>query len=250
MTEWFRTWFDTPYYALLYQRRGPEEAQAFLANLLRNLQLPVPSRVIDLACGSGRYSLELARLGHHVTGIDLSQRRIQQAIATAHDEAHALSGTVKFLVADMRQLGFNAEFDLALNLFTSLGYFRDLAENQQVLQRTAQALRPGGVLVIDFLNARHVTDTLVPQEVQQVGGVRFEIRRRIENGQVHKSIRVTDGETMQHFTEQVQLLTYRDFERLLKKAQLTLETAWGDYLGAPFNEERSERLILFARKPD
>jgi ubiquinone/menaquinone biosynthesis C-methylase UbiE len=244
--EWFRSWFDTPYYSLLYQHRDSQEARRFIEHLVSFMGLPTGAQVLDLACGTGRHSLQLARLGFNVTGVDLSQKNIAEAIEAARLQTD-LPGKARFLVGDMRQLDFTATFDAAFNLFTSLGYFDEPGENLQVVQSTARALKPGGQLVIDFLNPAYVLRHLVAQESHEIAGVQFEIRRRVERGVVEKAIRIKDGGKILHFTEHVQLLELKDFERIFKKARFKLEYVWGDYTGAPYLEAHSPRMVLLAR---
>lgn len=244
--EWFRSWFDTPYYSLLYQHRDTQEARRFIEHVVSFVRLPAGASLLDLACGTGRHSLQLARLGFNVTGVDLSQKNIAEAIENARQHTD-LSGKLRFLVGDMRQLDFTAEFDAAVNLFTSMGYFNEPSENLQVIQSTARALRPGGLLVIDFLNPAYVVRHLVPQENHEIDGVQFEIKRRVERGAVEKAIRVKDGGKILHFTEHVQLLELRDFEKIFKKTRFRLEHVWGDYTGAPYIENHSPRMVMLAR---
>jgi 2-polyprenyl-3-methyl-5-hydroxy-6-metoxy-1,4-benzoquinol methylase len=69
---WFASWFDTPYYHILYKERNYREAQVFMDNLTQYLNLPEKAKVLDLACGKGRHSIYLNQLGYEVVGADLS----------------------------------------------------------------------------------------------------------------------------------------------------------------------------------
>jgi len=239
--EWFRSWFDSPYYSMLYRHRDDAEAQYFINQLLAHVQLPPGATVLDLACGTGRHAIYLNQLGYDVTGVDLSHAKIEQAKQYESERLHFLEG-------DIRHLECPWHYDLVLNLFTSLGYFKDLSENQQVLHGIRQAMQPEGMLVIDFFNATWLEQHITPYHEQDLNGVHFEIKKRIENGAVEKLIRITDGDRMYCFKEHVQLLHLRDFEKMLRKEHLKLEQVWGDYHGAPFHEADSQRMVLFARK--
>jgi 2-polyprenyl-3-methyl-5-hydroxy-6-metoxy-1,4-benzoquinol methylase len=77
--EWFEEWFDSPLYEKLYSDRDDEEAE-LMADLITGLINPVTSpALLDLACGRGRHSLQLAARGFRVTGVDLSERAIRIA---------------------------------------------------------------------------------------------------------------------------------------------------------------------------
>ena len=77
--EWFEQWFDTKYYHILYKNRDFEEARQFIDNLIGYLDPPKKSKILDLACGKGRFSLYLAEKGYDLTGVDLSQESIEYA---------------------------------------------------------------------------------------------------------------------------------------------------------------------------
>src|SRR6478736_3856513 len=75
--NWFASWFDTPYYHILYKDRDEEEAEFFMDNLVHYLNLPEEAKILDLACGKGRHAFHLIQLGFDVTGADLSVNSIR-----------------------------------------------------------------------------------------------------------------------------------------------------------------------------
>ncbi len=251
MEAWYKTWFDSPYYAMLYRHRDDDEAQFFIDSLVHSVALPPGGRVLDLACGTGRHSAYLRRLGYEVVGVDLSTARVERArqLHQQPDDTRLQfhQGDMRHLLDDGRPAWAERPFDLVLNLFTSIGYFNEVGENQQALHQVRQLLAPNGYFIIDFFNADKVVRELRASEELQIDGVQFEIRRRVEHEHIVKRIRITDGPRMLHFSESVQLLHLREFERLLKREQLSLVRTWGDYGGAPFDELESDRLILFAQ---
>ncbi|MFM7595698.1 MAG: class I SAM-dependent methyltransferase [Flavobacteriales bacterium] len=239
-TPWFASWFDTSYYHQLYNHRGEEEAQAFIERLVDFLALEQNSNVLDLACGKGRHARTLHALGLSVLGTDLSP----QSIAFANESA--VEG-LRFKVQDMREPIQNDSFAAVFNLFTSFGYFDSTTENQRVIDAVYTMLNPRGILVIDFLNAKRVIDTLVPHEQVQRDTLTFNIRREIASGKVIKHIEFTDQGNAFHFTEQVQLLGLADFQELLNEHFHILHT-FGDYSLSEFDSSTSPRLILIAQK--
>ena len=68
--KWFQSWFDTSYYHTLYKHRDDKEAQMFMKNLVRHLEIDSDQHILDLACGKGRHSIFLNQLGFNVTGVD------------------------------------------------------------------------------------------------------------------------------------------------------------------------------------
>jgi len=238
--DWFASWFDTPYYHLLYQHRSEEEAQAFIERIVKFLDLDPQTKVLDLACGKGRHARTLHALGLQVLGTDLSEQSIHFAQQSATEG-------LRFLVHDMREPLPNERFMAVFNLFTSFGYFNDTSENQRVIDAIAKMLLPNGILVIDFLNAQRVRDTLVASDVVQRGTITFEINREIAHGKVVKRIDFKDQGNSFHFQEQVQLLGLDDFQELLQE-QFDVRYTFGDYALNAYESSSSPRLILIATK--
>jgi cyclopropane fatty-acyl-phospholipid synthase-like methyltransferase len=245
--EWFATWFDSPYYHLLYQYRDDNEAKLFLDHLVQKLDLPSTARVLDLACGKGRHSLTLAQMGFEVIGADLAPN----SILAAQEQAEKLGvKNVAFCVHDMRQAMETSPFDAVFNLFTSFGYFDTLAENQAVCKALSTMLPANGLLVIDFLNATKVCANLKPAETIEREGVVFDIKRWHNDTHIYKQIEVLAAQDQTQigvFTERVQALSKNDFESLLAADFDIIET-FGSYHLTPFDEKTSERLILIAKK--
>lgn len=107
------------------------------------------SRVLDLPCGVGRHSLELARRGHTVVGVDRTQSYLDQAAKAAAGQA--LGDRIGFVRADMRGFARADEFDLVINLFTSFGYFEDPADDRRVAANFFASLKRGGKVVFELV---------------------------------------------------------------------------------------------------
>lgn len=241
-TDWFQVWFDSPYYPVLYNHRDDTEAIFFLNHLIDYLKPSAEARVLDLACGRGRHAIYLNKLGFDVTGVDLSPVSIEEASKNASDKLH-------FYIHDMRKLLSTNNFDYVFNLFTSFGYFRHNHENELVIQNVAKTLKPGGVLVIDFLNVEQIRLNGSQQETRHISGIDFSIRKKIDAGKIIKEIDVIDNGQNFHFEERVSMLGKEEFEAYFKLAGLNIENVFGDYSLQPFVAGKSDRLIYLVRKP-
>lgn len=240
-TEWFKDWFDTEYYHLLYANRNDEEAEVFISNLCDHLKIKNGAQVLDLACGKGRHSRTLNKLGFRVTGADLSENSITEAIQEGPSDIH-------YVVHDMREVIPERTFDVIFNLFTSFGYFDGISDNTKVIQSISSMLDKDGLVVIDFMNARKVIDRLVKEEVKIAGDIDFNISRRYDGKHIFKDIKFSDEGSEYHYTERVQALFKNDFEQLLHAEGLTIIHTFGNFDLEPFNEESSDRLIIIAKK--
>ena len=234
--NWFASWFDTPYYHILYKDRDYTEAQLFMDNITHYLNLPEEAKILDLACGKGRHSIYLNQLGFDVTGADLSENSIAAAKKSENKNLH-------FQVHDMRQ-PFEQKFDAIFNLFTSFGYFENDTDNLLTLVAIKESLSEYGFAVIDFMNANQVLKNLIPQETKTVDGITFDIKRFAIDGYIYKEIDFEDQGKKFHFTEKVKALTLNDFEHLMEEAGIYLLDIFGDYKLKKFHKTESERLIM------
>ena len=237
--EWFARWFNSKYYHILYQNRDEKEAENFIQNLSQFFKKE--DKIIDIACGAGRHTLFLNKLGYHTTGIDLSEESIKSA--------KEKSGSKRpFEVWDMRECYKKQEFDVALNLFTSFGYFENEEDDIAAIKAMSDNLKEEGILIIDFLNSKKVIDNLVKQETKEMDGVQFNISRKVEDNFIIKNIEVNHDEEKISFQEKVKALTKDDFLELLTFTGLTIINIFGNYKLDDFNQQTSDRLIIIAKK--
>ena len=244
---WYEVWFDSPYYAILYGNRDRSEADAFIHRLATRLRAHPPASALDVACGTGRHAVVMARLGYNVLGIDLSPASI--AIAQRLTRPN-----LSFQVLDMRQIPWHDRFHVALNLFTSFGYFGAEADERRVLAGIYRALKPGGEIVIDFLNAERTVAELVPFEQVNRGGISFNITRRFNDGTIIKTIDIDDPERLPaaphlSFEERVRALDADTLSGYLQDTGFEIKCCYGGYALSSYQPSRSDRLILLARKP-
>lgn len=244
--SWFEEWFDSPLYEKLYANRNEDEA-ALLADLIEK-EIPVKdySEVLDLGCGRGRHSINLAERGYKVTGVDLSE----EAIIKAKKKAAGKNLTnIEFFVGDMRD-PLGRRFDAILNLFTTFGYFLNDVENVRVLKNIHHILKKNGLVMIDFLNAAWVKRNIVPEESGSFRDFEYKIERKIEAGMVFKTITFTGPsiEKPVKYQERVKLYDPGWFSENLTECGFKLKNIYGDYHGGEFKEKSSQRLILISRK--
>ncbi|MDZ7658582.1 class I SAM-dependent methyltransferase [Fodinibius sp.] len=243
--DWFEEWFDSPLYEKLYADRDEAEAEQLVEFLEETLLSEQYHSILDLGCGRGRHSLNLAKRGYDVTGIDLSP----EAIKTAQEKAEKLNlSNTQFKVGDMRD-PLPRKFDAIVNLFTTFGYFKSDEENASVLDGVIQMLKNEGLFVLDYLNAEKVKQDFVPEEEGEFQKMRYEIKRYIKNGAIHKDIAFA-GEKLDKprvYWERVKLYGLDWFEKEMEKRDLEIIDVNGDYEGSDFDPETSPRLLIISR---
>ncbi len=234
--NWFQSWFNTPYYHILYKHRNHKEAERFMKNLIAYLNINKNQTILDLACGKGRHSLFLNSLGFDVTGVDLSTQSILEASKNKNER-------LEFMIHDMR-LPLESKFDIILNMFTSFGYFDSIDDNFKVLNTIKNSLKKDGIGVIDFMNSNYVINHLVSQNNIEIDGIQFDIRRNFKDGIITKTITVTDEDIASKYEERVRAFNQEDFLDMISKANLRFVKSFGNYNLEPYDVQTSDRLIL------
>ena len=244
--DWYKDWFNSKYYHILYGKRNEAEAEAMLSKICNLLDCKQNEKALDLGCGKGRHSKYLASLGLKVWGTDLSENSVECAKTFANDNLH-------FEVQDMRKVYKTNFFDYVFNLFTSFGYFENFSDNLETLKAVKTNLKTEGIFIQDYLNAEIIKSNLKEYEDIEIDGILFKIRKKIITGEyeesemIVKSINFTADDMYFHFEEKVNLFTLSDFEAMYSMVDLDILNVYGNYNFDQFNPENSERLILISR---
>ncbi|HEX7844517.1 MAG TPA: class I SAM-dependent methyltransferase, partial [Chitinophagaceae bacterium] len=135
--DWYKDWFNSPFYHKLYFERDENEAETFIKQLIEHLSAKPGSRMLDIACGKGRHSKILASMGFEVVGIDISPNSI--AVAKQFEKDN-----LSFFIHDMRLPFWSNYYHYAFNFFTSFGYFKTRREHDDAIRTIARSLQPCG----------------------------------------------------------------------------------------------------------
>jgi len=240
---WFKDWFNSPYYHQLYFKRDETEAAAFINKLIEHLKPQPGTQMLDVACGKGRHSIQLAEKNFRVTGIDLSEDSIREA---KEEESENL----EFFVHDMR-LPFRINyFDYAFNFFTSFGYFKTRREHDNAIRTIAQSIKPNGVFVMDYLNVHYAEDHLVHKSEKEIEDVNYYITKWFDEDHFYKKIVVEDEnlEEPLEYTEKVAKFSLGDFTEMFAYQGLQIQEVFGDYMFSNYDVKKSPRMIMIAKK--
>ena len=231
-------WFDSDYYHILYKHRDYSEARNFIDNIVEYLDLKKGSKILDLACGIGRHSIYLEKIGFDVTGTDKSTNNIKKAKKSQNDK-------LKFIQMEMIN-DTNRKYDGIFNLFTSFGYVNH-DYNLETIKNIERQLKDDGTVIVDFMNTLFVKNNLVIEETKVIDDLSFKIKRKSDGKHIYKEIKFNDQKDY-FFQEKVMDLSLNDFENYLKRHNLKIIKKFGDYNLNEFDIENSERLIMVIKK--
>lgn len=245
--DWYDGFFDTSeWLEQVVPRITAERTQQEVDFIVEKLALEPGEHVLDLACGHGRISLELARRGYRVTGLDLSARSLELARRAADEEGL----DVEWVRGDMREPP-PGPLDAVVNMYTAFGYFEEEAEDQRVLDAVAAALRPGGRFLIEIINPlglarvyRDRTWDTTPDGTLHLQEHSYDFLRG-RNSAVWTFIHA-DG-TRGELVHSLRMYAPHELAAMIAAAGLEIFGAWGGTDGGELSFERT-RTILAARK--
>lgn len=229
----------------------PERSAAEAQAVVTLLEMERPMRVLDLACGFGRIANRLALLGHRVTGVEYQAGFIEIARSAARQLGileQPRGGSARYEQGDMRQIDFPEQFERAIMMFNSFGYFTD-AENLEVLKRISRALVPGGQLGFDVGSRDGLLSNFHPHYVSEkddslmVNRFAFDVL----SGRLHNQRIIIRGGVRKDIPFSIRLYSVSEMRGLLAEAGLELEQVYGEWDARPL-ELVSGSMVLIARK--
>jgi SAM-dependent methyltransferase len=222
-----------------------ENAAEQLSRALELMEIRSGASILDLACGPGRHSLELARRGFQVTGVD----RTREYLAEARRRANLEDLEIEYVREDMRRFVRPDTYEGVLSMFTSFGYFELPKDNQQVLFNVFRSLKEGGVFFIDIVGREIIARIFQSRDWQEVEGTLLLEDRHVEQNWTimrNRRILIKDNERRE-FTISHWLYSGAELASLLTSCGFEHVALYGDFHGAPY-DQAAKRLIAVARK--
>jgi SAM-dependent methyltransferase len=204
------------------------------------------SRVLDLCCGPGRHSIPLARRGAAVTGVDRSSFLLEKARARAESE----NLSIEWIQEDMRAFVRPGQFDLAISLFTSFGYFEKEEDNLSVLRNIHTSLVPGGWFIVDVLGKEILARRFAPSAVEELADGTTMIERReiiADWSRTRATWILIQNNQATRWVLNTALYSGQELANLLRTARFKDVRLNGTWKGGPY-DLNAERLIAVAGK--
>jgi SAM-dependent methyltransferase len=246
--EWFEDEeFWDLYAPVMFDEERWAEVPAVVDSIARLAELAPGASVLDACCGPGRHSLELASRGYRVTGIDITESYLEAARESA--VSWGLGDRALFLRRDLRDFSGRGRFDLAINLYTSFGYFADRADDLLALKRLRSALRPGGALVLEMRGKETVARDYVAGETFERGG--WDVRTEYGIVGDWEGLRnrwvLSRGSEVVDRSFVLRLYSGVELKEALADAGFSSATVMGSLDGSPYDESAAS-LVALARR--
>jgi len=246
MTVWHEdnTFWETMAPVLFAERRWAV-AQTEIDQAMTHLGLSPGAHLLDLCCGVGRHTLELARRGFQMTGVDKTSIYLDRARKQADIEGLQ----VEFVQEDMRNFYRPETFDGAINLFTSFGYFEDPREDRQVVMNLYRSLKPGGTLVMEMMGKEVLARVFRDRDWHEEDGIIFMEERKISKNWSWVESRwiMLKGNQRAEFTISLRLYSAAELTSLLRECGFNSVEIYGDLAGASY-DQTARRLVAVGHK--
>ncbi len=229
----------------IFNERIMENAPAEAQSVIELADIMPPAKICDFGCGLGRHCIAFAQKGFEVTGVDRNSPYLEKAA----DKVRAANVDVELINADSRVFARPGAFDLAVNLYTSIGYYAKNADNMKILENIHSSLRPGGKAVFEFFSREVFARAFQKRDWVQEGDS-FLLEERVVNEDYSKInnrwVFFTPGESIEY---QMSLWLYSglQFKQMLLDAGFKKVTLYGALDGRAY-DQMARRLVAVAEK--
>lgn len=245
-----KPWFDqdnywTTFESILFNRKRLADTAAQVDHIIKLLQIEDGAKMLDLCCGIGRHSLEFARRGFQVTGVD----RTKSYLDKARKQAKTENLNIEFINEDMRIFCRADAFDVVINMFTSFGYFEAAEDDRQVVENVYRSLKSGGKFLIEMMGKELVARDFRERDWNEINGfIILEDRKLLNKWEKIESrwIILKDGQQVEHKFV-LRLYSAVEISSLLKQCGFSDIKTFGDLEGIEY-DHKAKRLVALARK--
>lgn len=219
--------------------------------LIEKLELTGHEKILDLACGFGRHSLEFARRGFDVTGVDITPDYINYATEQAQQEGLK----ARFICSDIREISFQNEFDVVLNMADgAIGYLENDEENMKIFSVISKALKSGGKHFMDIMNGGYAV-THFPCKLWDAGEKCLTLSNFEWNPEtktlIYGQLDFPYGEALpKPIMEEgntIRLYSLSEIQNIWNKTGMSVYESYGDFSGKSSSDECIQ-LMIYSRK--
>jgi SAM-dependent methyltransferase len=249
--NWYETFFHGVTLDIWRRAIPPELTTAEADFLIKNLKCAPGTHLLDVPCGNGRLTFELANRGYRVTGIDLAEEFIEEARASVGGLLNPVAtapGTdlVEFILSDMRNIEGLGVYDGAFCFGNSFG-FLEYSDMEKFLAGVARALKPGArFLVNTAMAAESVLPDFEEQSCHEMGDIVMTIKERylaeescVDSEYIFEHNGEIDSRKAKHW-----IYTVAEIRRMLERAGFEDLHCFGSLQGEPFKLGSRELFVV------
>jgi SAM-dependent methyltransferase len=237
--------FWTTFESLLFNQKRLADTASQVDHIIKLLQLKESAKILDLCSGIGRHSLEFARRGFQVTGVD----RTKTYLDKAKNQAKTAGLNIEFVNEDMRTFLRADTFDVVVNMFTSFGYFEDAEDDRQVIDNVYASLKSGGKFLIEMMGKEILGRDFRERDWNEINGlIILEDRKLLNNWEKiqNRWIILTDDKRVEH-NFVLRLYSAKELTLLLKQCGFSHAKVYGSLEGLDY-DHKAKRLVVVATK--
>lgn len=243
--EWWKNYFDENYLRTYESAGRFAHTKREINFLVKNIPLKKSDKILDLACGHGRHTIELAKRGYEMTGLDYSAYELD----LARKEAMKQGLEVKFIRGDARNFHLREKFDVVINMFTAALGYGSPKDDKKIVENVTRVLKPGGKLLVETMNlfwlARHFK-----ARVKKKVGKFSDIHERsydFWNGVNRENKTIFNGKQQKKYFMAHRAYTLSALKDLLEGKGFKILKAWGSFKGRLYGFD-TKRLMVLAKK--
>lgn len=246
-----RDWYRHGWTLDIMNQSWTENTKPQVDFLIDRMGLKGGERILDLACGYGRHALEFAKRGFNVVGVDITADYVEYANRQAEDGGLS----ARFIRSDIREVGFENEYDVVLNMADgAVGYLENDEENLKIFRVVSRALKPGGHHFMDIVSGDYA-DTHFPCRLWEAGekgltlsGFGWDRETRI---MLYGQLDYPYGEILpkpeMELWNPTRLYTVEEIRSIMESVGMTFVEAYADVHGTPASA-KGIQLMAFSRK--
>jgi SAM-dependent methyltransferase len=245
-----KEWFEYPAFWKAIEDDMFNDARIRIAKqevqwLIKLLRLAPRSDVLDLCCGIGRHSLEFAKLGHSVVGVDITRRYLERAARDATRQ----NIVIKLIQKDIRDYKEHLRFDLIVCLFNSFGYFSNRSDDERVLQNVYSSLKAKGTFVLSLVGYEWFRSNSQKTTIKRKKDLTIIKYKRVSaDGKRlinHWQLKKVNG-LQSYYTFQQQIYTKQSIIQLLRQQGFHTCSMYSAFDGKPYRD--GKQAIIVAEK--
>jgi SAM-dependent methyltransferase len=244
--EWWERFFDEETGEVMFTEQAWQRAEELCDSLVKLLEIEPGAKILDLACGPGRFALPLAKRGFRVLGLDISAVYLKQAKAKAKEQGLS----VELVQGDMRAIPFDGKFDAVINLFTSFGFFEREEDHLRVLREVHKSLKPGGRFLLEIANREWLIRHFQAHDWHESPGfISLEERKFMpERDRLEaRWIKLYPDGRRKEYPISLRLFTLHELIGLFSQAGLKVLSCYGNLEGEPWGFDKNRSVVVAER---